>query len=218
MHWLALIALMNAAPATLALDPSGMISEGSSWRVGSSSSPNHLSVRADEAIVLDVAAPMREHDTLREFDIVPDTLVEPDQSVGNRISADFSPILQKKLRVSYSIAVRHLRNNEQCQALFADLGADGLEMMARTVYVPPPRDLEYRICGWSNLGYTRIGHRVTRICDRLANVSDEKSAIILIHEALHHAGLPEDATGKNGYSSREINSIVKRACGFRPYM
>jgi hypothetical protein len=65
-----------------------------------------------------------------------------------------------------------------------------------------------------NISYTKVGAAPTWICRNFASVSDEMASITIIHEALHHAGLPERPGDKTAMSSVEITEMVRKACGF----
>ena len=44
--------------------------------------------------------------------------------------------------------------------------------------------------------------------------SHECAAAVLIHEALHYAGLSEQPRDPQGMHARDIDRMVKKACGF----
>ena len=62
--------------------------------------------------------------------------------------------------------------------------------------------------------YTKVGARSTFICPEFSRISDERAAMFVIHEALHHAGLTENPQDRRGMTSLAINSMVGRSCGF----
>ena len=129
-----------------------------------------------------------------------------------------------KIGAGFELAVERVREVESCGDLFAELGADGLEMLTTGVYLPVDsyrREVEF--CGRNsavssegaaNLAYTTVGCAATWICRHFARVSKETAAIALIHEALHHAGLNEKPRDRMAMSSIEITRMVKRACEF----
>ncbi|MCG6947754.1 MAG: hypothetical protein LJE93_02410 [Acidobacteria bacterium] len=48
---------------------------------------------------------------------------------------------------------------------------------------------------------------------RLRELSDEQAAMVIIHEALHHAGLSEYPKDPDAMTSRAINGMVSEKCG-----
>jgi hypothetical protein len=62
--------------------------------------------------------------------------------------------------------------------------------------------------------YTHVGGPATRVCQRFAAMSDEAAAAVLIHEALHHAGLGELPCYQDAGTSADIDHSVRRHCGF----
>ncbi len=53
------------------------------------------------------------------------------------------------------------------------------------------------------------------MCRKATFHSDERVAMALIHEALHHAGLPEYPQKPKAMLSGEINNMVMASCDFR---
>ena len=124
----------------------------------------------------------------------------------------------------FELAIERVRGVEACGELFASLGADAVETLATGLYFPVDsyrRELE--ICGRNvaansrgadNLAYTTVGGAPTFLCRHFARVSTETAAVAVIHEALHHAGLPERPHDRLAMSSTEITEMVREACGF----
>jgi len=129
-----------------------------------------------------------------------------------------------KIGAGFELAVERVREVESCADLFAELGADGLEVLSTSLYHPVDSyRREVEVCGRNpgvsfegatNLAYTTVGGSRTWICRHFARVSKETAAIALIHEALHHAGLNEKPHDRMAMSSLEITRMVKRACEF----
>lgn len=59
---------------------------------------------------------------------------------------------------------------------------------------------------------TRAGRSEIRLCSRLTNLATEGVAAILIHEALHTAGLGEWPDDPAAPTSAAITRAVLRAC------
>jgi hypothetical protein len=85
-------------------------------------------------------------------------------------------------------------------------------MLSTTIYMPThPRD-EQTLCQ-SAAAFTWVGGFHTRLCRRFTSLSDERAAMTLIHEALHHAGLTEKPKDPEAMTAREIDNLVDDACG-----
>jgi hypothetical protein len=52
------------------------------------------------------------------------------------------------------------------------------------------------------------------VCRGYASLSNDFAAMLLVHEALHHAGLTEYPHDRKAMRSHEINVMVSEACGF----
>lgn len=134
------------------------------------------------------------------------------------------PAVRSKLEAGFELAADRIREIGQCGDLFARLGADGLEMLKTTLYLPVAsyrhevvvcgRDPSTNSRGADILAYTKVGGAPTWICRNFARVSDDTAAITVIHEALHHAGLKERPHDRMAMSSIEITEVVQKACGF----
>jgi hypothetical protein len=124
--------------------------------------------------------------------------------------------VEKKLREAFDLAADRISRKPSCASLFARLNADGLEMLTRTLYLPASERSELKVCGRSTRAYTEVGESVTKVCRRFSALSDEMAAVILIHEALHFAGLDERPHDPDAeMTPAQINTMVERSCGFR---
>ena len=52
------------------------------------------------------------------------------------------------------------------------------------------------------------------LCKRFASLGTMQAATLIIHEALHYSGMSEWPKDPQGLEPREINNMVKKACGF----
>lgn len=125
--------------------------------------------------------------------------------------------LRSSVEVGYEIATQRVQEVESCSDLFAELGVDGKEVLARALYWPvfSHRDAT-KLCGGRNLAFTVVGSPMTFICSDFERLSDQEAAKIIIHEALHTAGLKESPQyrGHGVKTSREINTMVAKNCHF----
>jgi hypothetical protein len=118
--------------------------------------------------------------------------------------------VKEKLNSGYQVAIDRICSIHRCHELFAPFGVDGFETLTATLYYPANPRRETYVCDKA-LAFTTLQASQTWLCRRFSRLSDEYAATILIHEALHHAGL-----GKHHpeMSSGDIDIKVKRACGF----
>jgi hypothetical protein len=129
------------------------------------------------------------------------------------ISAKVAPPVRKRIEASFEMAADRLDQSPECRALFSGLGVDGLETLSSTLYYPASTANEKKLCrgAW---GYTTVGTAPTFVCRRFSRISEREGALILIHEALHHAGLDEFPRDPKGLTSKAINRLVEDACRF----
>jgi len=128
------------------------------------------------------------------------------------ISSKVPTPVRSKIEASFHVASQRLVESPPCRDLFADLGADGLETLSSTLFYPASAAHEKRLCGGA-WGYTTVGAAPTFLCRKFSRLSDQRGAMILIHEALHHAGMDEWPNDSTGLTSKAINSLVEDACG-----
>jgi hypothetical protein len=132
--------------------------------------------------------------------------------------------LRQKIETGFDIAMRRVQEIEACSDLFTQIGADGIEVLKTGLYFPvKDRRQKIQLCGrapsirfesGANLAFTFIGGASTFICPSFSRVSDEFAAIAVIHEALHHAGLPESPVDPAAMTATEITRMVEKACDF----
>lgn len=127
------------------------------------------------------------------------------------IHHEMPPAMRDKIERAFEIAVGRVQELPQCAELFATLGADALEMLATTLYFPAGPRRQTTRCRHS-LAVTSVGAPTTWVCRKVTAHTDERIAMALIHEALHHAGLDEYPRDRNGLDSGNINNLVMRSC------
>lgn len=119
----------------------------------------------------------------------------------------------RKLEQAYSLALARVEGVPSCRSMFARLGADGVETLSRILYLPACRANESRICGRSTRAFTEVGSSIVKLCQEFERLSEDQAAVILLHEALHTAGLSERPRDPDAMSPAEINAMVERSCG-----
>jgi hypothetical protein len=120
--------------------------------------------------------------------------------------------VRHKLETAFDLAIDRVSAFPECAALFEELGADPFDTLKTGLYFPANVARETSVCGRS-FAQTNVGAAPTWICRRITSYSDEQAAMVVIHEALHHAGLPERPHDKKAMTSGQINDMVREACG-----
>jgi hypothetical protein len=128
-----------------------------------------------------------------------------------RIGGGIAPPTAAKLEAGFSLAVERLRTVPACGALFSELGADGIDALSNTYYVPADVKSELRICRRAH-GFTIVKGAPTWLCQNFARLQDHRAAAVLLHEGLHHAGLNEWPHDPDGPRPRAIDKMVEDAC------
>jgi len=118
----------------------------------------------------------------------------------------------EKLRAAFSMAIERVQEIPKCGGLFAELEADGVAMLTTTLYTPTHPFDEQSLCQRA-AAFTWVGGVHTRLCRRFSSLPEERAAMTLLHEALHHAGLTEKPMDPNGMTAREIDGMVNDTCG-----
>jgi hypothetical protein len=125
--------------------------------------------------------------------------------------------LRARVEVAFEIAAQRVQEAEACAELFSELGVDAAETLGSALYWPV---MSYRdvteLCRRRNLAFTFVGSPMTFVCPDFERVSDQRAAMVIIHEALHNAGLKErpQYAGVGVKSSAAIDSMVAKACEF----
>lgn len=123
--------------------------------------------------------------------------------------------LRSSIEVAYDLAVQRVLEVESCSRLFAELGADAVQILGGSYYWPV---ISYRdakqLCDGRNAAFTLVGSPMVFVCGEFKRLSYQDAATIIIHEALHTAGLKErpQYRGNGVKSSREISSMVAKSC------
>lgn len=119
----------------------------------------------------------------------------------------------RRIAEALPVAVEHVRDNPACQELFERLGADALTIFARSIYYPMPAEHEREYCRLGRIyAVTTVGGDIVLPCRSFARLSAREAAIILIHEALHHAGQTEYPSDPDAPDSEELTRVVMRSC------
>ncbi len=166
------------------------------------------------SVVVVAGEPMREVATTgsRSGVVVSTESVPSDRWLSPWVSQRLSAPVADRLAAGYDLAVARLERLPACRALFTGLGSDGFEALSTTLYYPAELRQEHEVCRTAD-AYTVVGAAPTWLCRRFARVTDRRAALLVLHEALHHAGLDEWPHDRSAPSSESINDMVSEACG-----
>ena len=131
-----------------------------------------------------------------------------------RISGKLFPPALMMLHEAFPVAIDRIRKNPECRDLFARLGSNGLEKLAASSYSRTTLVTEQAICQRGAVAYTYVNTPDVHLCRRFASLNVNQAATILIHQALHFAGLTERPADPQGFHPREIDDMVREACDF----
>ena len=142
-----------------------------------------------------------------------DLVIEEDR-VRAWIHPKMSAEVTEKLQAAVRLAAERIEEVEECGELFSELGADGRTTLKNAIYLPVNHyNRRTGICRRAVI-YTYVRARPTFVCPEFSELSDERAAMFVVHEALHGAGLTEKPLDPRARTSLEINAMVSRKCGF----
>ena len=165
-----------------------------------------MSVWAGDAIDASIATPVGE----AVSNSIPSSATLVD--IEPWIHGDMPEYMKTRLEAGFELALQKVVEVPECRGLFEDLGADPLETLRTGHYFPiASHRKEKAVCGRA-VAYTNVGAAPTFLCRDFARLSDDRAAMYIIHEALHHAGLTEKPHDQGAMTSRAINTMVTNAC------
>jgi hypothetical protein len=148
--------------------------------------------------------------------IVPGSIRDRDDwrpNIDRRISAEMSQKNRDQLIVAFEVALERVQKMEECRDLFTELGAEPMATLSGVTFYPMGRrEALPNMCRGAD-AYTMVGGGPTWLCRDFWRLSDKRAAMIIIHEALHHAGLTEWPRDPDGMRSVAINRMVAERCG-----
>jgi hypothetical protein len=128
------------------------------------------------------------------------------------MDASLPPIIKYQLKIAYDTAIRVLRKEPSCRTLFQKLGADGEDVLARSLYLDAG-DNDY--CQEGVKAFTKVGSTLIKLCRSFGELPTSSAAVLLLHEALHSGGLRESPAYPNALTTREINLAVSQGCSLQ---
>ena len=122
--------------------------------------------------------------------------------------------VEDTLREAFQLALDRVREIPACRSLFEEFVQSGNQRLTTTMYSPPGAKPSKNTCSKGALAYTHVGSSITHLCEGFAGLSMEQATIVLIHEALHYAGMKEAPFYRGALTSKKINELVRDRCGF----
>ena len=150
--------------------------------------------------------------------LVPDSMLagkRPGQVSSQTVLAgNFPSRISFKLMSAMKIAAKKIEHELACREMFLSLTDDPLEALHVTSYHLAGVGPETEACEAQGIvAYTTVGGHRTHLCPPLfERLNTRQAAIVLIHEALHRAGLSEWPPDPNGMTSNQINAMVQSSC------
>lgn len=135
-------------------------------------------------------------------------------SVRPNLRRGLPPSVAQRLQRAFAIAARRVSERAACSALFAASGADGVEKLRMSLYYLAAGSHAREVCGLGADALTSVGSAITWLCPSFSALSNDRAALVLIHEALHAAGLPEWPRDPGAMTSSQINTLVKESCAY----
>ena len=129
-----------------------------------------------------------------------------------RIGTDIDSRDALVVRAAFRIAFQRVLQVPTCTALFTGLNKGGHTALMSTSYSSSRPGPERALCNRGVLAVARAGGSEIRLCPKLQTLSREGVAAILIHEALHTAGLGEYPVDPEAPTSEQITLAVLKAC------
>lgn len=117
----------------------------------------------------------------------------------------------QKVSDGSSLAQSRLCDTQTCAQLFQNLGTNGVDMINGTNYLDG-RSTSTCMQHPDWAAWTNVGDCNVYLCDAFTTLSQSGAATILIHEALHDAGMSENPPDPCGLTSSEINDLVQSNC------
>jgi hypothetical protein len=135
------------------------------------------------------------------------------QAPAEHLLESLSPRQSQQLRSALALAIEQV-DRSSCKTLFQVLGQDGTLLLQNASFTVPDPESQRRVCN-QNLAvlFTTVGGRKITVCQNsLAELARSELATLLIHEALHMAGVAENPPVHGAPTSAGLTRLVKRSC------
>ncbi len=125
------------------------------------------------------------------------------------------PSVLRSLALAYPVAVAKVRTVASCRALFERLGVDPVQSLMNSRYRGADRERAKQPgpCQRGVAAVTAVGSADVRLCLSFGSLPVPSAAVIVLHEALHYAGLDEWPSSPKAMTAGQISLMVRDACG-----
>jgi hypothetical protein len=118
------------------------------------------------------------------------------------------------VRDARAVALDRLGEHAECRGLFASHGADGSRLLIGADYRNAVPDEAGGLCEKGAAAFTGMRSGRTALCsDNFLKLGRHYGAVVLLHEALHVAGLGQAPHHAHAQTPQEIDRMVRRSCG-----
>jgi hypothetical protein len=122
-------------------------------------------------------------------------------------------VLTQAVRAARKIALDRIGTVDRCRELFAGQGTDGARILLDSDYHTAQPGEAGGLCEKGASAFTGMTSKRTAVCrDSFLKLQPHTRAIVLLHEALHVAGLGQYPHHAGGMTAREIDEMVSRSC------
>jgi hypothetical protein len=122
-------------------------------------------------------------------------------------------VLIAAVRGAQSMALERLGREERCRQIFAEHGADGARLLLEADYRVALPNEAGGLCEQGASAFTGMTTGRTALCqDAFLKLPASRRAIVLLHEALHVAGMGQHPIHPGAMTARQINGMVASSC------
>jgi hypothetical protein len=123
-------------------------------------------------------------------------------------------MLAAAVRDARAVALDRIEQREECRDLFVEHGVDGAGLLRSAVYRRAVPEEAGGLCEKGAAAFTGMGSGRTALCaDSFLKLGRHYGAVVLIHEALHVAGLGQHPHHPGAETPQQIDRRVRRSCG-----
>jgi hypothetical protein len=123
-------------------------------------------------------------------------------------------VLVAAVRGAREVALDRLGERVECRELFAGQGADGARLLLGAWYRRAAPEEAGGLCEKGAAAFTGMRSGRVAICaDNFLKLGRHYRAVVLLHEALHVAGVGQAPHHPGAQTSREIDWMVRHSCG-----
>jgi hypothetical protein len=136
-----------------------------------------------------------------------------DREVAAPLVRGGGAVLTRAVRVARTIALERIAEVGECRELFTERGADGGRILLDADYRVAQPGEAGGLCEKGASAFTGMTTRRTALCrDSFLKLPAHVRAVVLLHEALHVAGMGQYPLHPGEMTARQIDGMVSRSC------